>query len=478
MIIGIGLVSLATLFPLGLLRLREAQRQSRSAYLTESAAADIAARGLFRADTFAAADFLNSYPPAPWAAGSFNRWFYSPVKASLDPAGDGSFNPLLQDTPGYTVDPYYVNGPIYSPQGAVAVNRGLPFAYDPLWRWQTDHVNGGIYLQDTHNPSYATTPGMTPEARFAAGNVLRTVIPSDYDGNGEPSAHGLQRLTNFNRPAYTNAAGNLVMPVMPSASTVPGIFVSPEDMVVQDPTVIPQASPVVPDFSISGNDSLGSPQVTFDWRFSWMITGRQTNTANGAAFDGNVVIFENRAFGLDLVPAGNTGTSVYQASGEMVYEGIFGYSQNVVTAPGYAVGYASGADRVVLVRWPAGMEDPVIKVGNWIADVTYERVQSVANLRCSNFPDPVSGVLGGVPNMLNNGEWDNLPAQRCIWYQVQKLGPVQNDPLGGYRAMVVYVDRKLEARTLLQPGGAPVYRNAVLVAPHVVNVIPQSFFLR
>ncbi len=37
MILGIGLVSLATLFPIGLLRLREAQRQTRSAYLFQSA---------------------------------------------------------------------------------------------------------------------------------------------------------------------------------------------------------------------------------------------------------------------------------------------------------------------------------------------------------------------------------------------------------------------------------------------------------
>ena len=34
LIMGVGLVSLATLFPIGLLRLREAQRQTRSAYLS------------------------------------------------------------------------------------------------------------------------------------------------------------------------------------------------------------------------------------------------------------------------------------------------------------------------------------------------------------------------------------------------------------------------------------------------------------
>ena len=86
-----------------------------------------------------------------------------------------------------------------------------------------------------------------------------------------------------------------------------------------------------------------------------------------------------------------------------------------------------------------------------------------------------------MPNPLNNGEWDNLPAQRCYWYQVQKITPAQVDPSLGcpYRSMVVYVNRKLEARTLLNPAtGNPVYMNAVLVCPHVVNVIPQTFFVR
>ena len=59
MILGIGLVSLATLFPIGLLRLREAQRQSRSAYLVESAAADVAARGCSTRNSFTYADLLN-----------------------------------------------------------------------------------------------------------------------------------------------------------------------------------------------------------------------------------------------------------------------------------------------------------------------------------------------------------------------------------------------------------------------------------
>ena len=72
LILGVGLVSLATLFPIGLLRLREAQRQTRSAYLYESAAADVAARGLLNTSSFAYADLLNTYPP-----NTFNPWYYS-----------------------------------------------------------------------------------------------------------------------------------------------------------------------------------------------------------------------------------------------------------------------------------------------------------------------------------------------------------------------------------------------------------------
>ena len=46
--------------------------------------------------------------------------------------------------------------------------------------------------------------------------------------------------------------------------------------------------------------------------------------------------------------------------------------------------------------------------------------------------------------------------------------------------MVVYVNRKLEARTLLANtnNGHPVYMNAVLICPNIVNVIPQTFFIR
>ncbi len=468
MILGIGLVSLATLFPIGLLRLREAQRQSRSAYLVESAIADTNARSLLSSTSFTYADLFN-------ALNNLNPWYHS---VNLNGTGQaGYYDPLVQDRAAYNLDPWDTTSLGPGASSPASGGYGLPFAYDPLWRYQTEYANGGIYLYDVNNGDYSKLggPGMTPEARFASGEALQASEGNESD-NYPISAYGLQRLTNFNRPT-----------IMPAANMVPTIFVSPEDVVWQDPAntnstytiggvlagtpVASPASPVVPD--LNEPSSQGSP--TSDWRYTWMITAQQNNTRNGASFDGNVVIFENRPFSLDHLTV--NGTTVYQVGGETVVEGIFGYSNNVVPSPSNnAVGYGSAADRTVLIRWNGTYQsDPVVKVGDFIADVTYERIQGVVSNRFFN------GVGAGIANPLNNGEWDNLPAQRCYWYQVQKITPAQVDPALGspYRSMVVYVNRKLEARTLLNVGnGTPVYRNAVLVCPNVVNVIPQTFFIR
>ena len=47
-----------------------------------------------------------------------------------------------------------------------------------------------------------------------------------------------------------------------------------------------------------------------------------------------------------------------------------------------------------------------------------------------------------------------------------------------FRAVVVYVNQSLQARTLLETNGQPHVLNAALIAPNVVNVIPQSIFAR
>ena len=56
MILGVGLAALATLFPIGILRLRDAARYSRTKYLVDSAAADGTARTLFSPNSFGLVD--------------------------------------------------------------------------------------------------------------------------------------------------------------------------------------------------------------------------------------------------------------------------------------------------------------------------------------------------------------------------------------------------------------------------------------
>ena len=94
LILGVGIVSLATLFPIGLLRLREAQRQTRSAYLFQSATADVESHGLLSGNSFLTPDQLN-------LQFGFNLWF-----AAGNPLGSMLYPPLTQDTPYYGGDAY------------------------------------------------------------------------------------------------------------------------------------------------------------------------------------------------------------------------------------------------------------------------------------------------------------------------------------------------------------------------------------
>ena len=317
---------------------------------------------------------------------------------------------------------------------------GLPFAYDPLWRHQTlNPVTGtsGYYLGDGYN-----NPGVVFEARFGSGIGFIRNDPSD---NGLPSAHGLQRVTNFNRPG--------IQPV--SFSAVPSTFVSQEDVVWVEALQSNVFSPVLPDLQLKS--SPGAPSL--DWRYSWMFTGYQVSSAGGATFEGNIVIFENRPFGISAVgnpPNANAiPTGTYQVDGETVVEAIFGHSANIVPAGG--PGYGAGADRTVLLRWYSSVPDPVVKPGDWIADVTYERNAAVVISRFQNNLNAPPGV----PNPFHNNELDNLPAQRCFWYQVQKVIPAIDDPYTAtqnlnppLRSMVVTVDRSLIGRTVLSAGNA------------------------
>lgn len=453
LIMGIGMVSLATLFPLGLLRLREASRMSRSAYLVESAAADVAARGLLSPASFQAADLVNQAAP-----NNFPYWHHYNIGGSFT-----YLDPFVRDTYGYGV-PISGGG-----DPGVGAGQGLPIAFDPLWRLQT-----GVYLNES-----------SQEARFASGVGF---VRADPDG-GAASAYGLQRLTNFNRPVVT-----------PISSYIPWIFVSPEDMVWQDPeyklqypmagnlaltdpfsnakVVDSTPSAVVPDLSQQA-DVLGNPLPMYDWRYTWMFTGRRisSGSAAGAVFDGDVVIFENRPFALDSTVSPILNRTTPKVAGEDVVEAVFGYGGRVIPigtdGGGDAFGYGANGGKTVLLRWPASAPDPDVRVGGWIADVTYERAQSISLSRFAI--DPTQGFIAdAVP----------LSGQRCHWYQIVKVTPPAfasaavsfgSNP-GIYRTMTVQVATKLKAFTALDRAtGFPVHVNAALVSPYVVQVVPRSF---
>ncbi len=297
---------------------------------------------------------------------------------------------------------------------------------------------------------------------------------------------------------------------MPASLFLPNVFVSQEDVVWQDPksntytlngvgtsnggVPVIGPSPVLPDLTPPmGTSNGGNGTPSLDWRYSWMYTGQLTSGANLSCFDGNIVIFENRQFGIGpspgpYTPAGNFSSQNYMVDGETVVEAVFGYSTAVIPPGGPggsgSVGYGTAAERTVLLRWPESLADPVVRPGDWIADVTYERQAGVVASRFYGFAaaNPTQNPnfpFAGLQNWANKYECDNLPAQRCYWYQVQKVGtPAPDGQVSGTRSVAVFVNQNLVSRTVLNTNGTPVFLNAALIAPSVVNVIPQTIFLR
>ena len=74
------MLSLATLFPLGLLRLRDAARSSRSAMLVETASNEIASRDLLYKPSFQ----VNGYPHDPFTEDPASAGEATNVTVGLD----------------------------------------------------------------------------------------------------------------------------------------------------------------------------------------------------------------------------------------------------------------------------------------------------------------------------------------------------------------------------------------------------------
>ena len=240
---------------------------------------------------------------------------------------------------------------------------GLPFAYDPLWRYQTPPGTGSVAGDQSPNGYYL---GDQFEARF--GNGIGYIRNDPSDG-GLPSAHGLQRITNFNRPFGSRSAAWSV-PVMPISRVVPNIFVSQEDVVWVEALASNAFSPVLPDLSLPS--SLNAPAL--DWHYSWMFTGYQVSSSGGSTFEGNIVIFENRPFGICAV-SNAAEVQASSAGGNVPGRRARRWSRRSgATAATSQGGYGAGADRTVLLRWYSSRSRTRwCRPGDWIADVTYER---------------------------------------------------------------------------------------------------------
>ena len=200
MIMGVGLISLATLFPIGLLRLREASRLSRSTYLTESAGSDMAARNLLT---------LNSFLPQPLVHPAVHAGAVRPLHPGHAAADDGR----LADRRLSGLRPHRQR----IVRHAVRAAPGLPVAYDPLWWTMIGQQYGG--LRPNYFVNGTTNTGLT-EGRFGSGIGLIRNDPEPEPGPGRPTA------------PCTACRGSRTSRLLLDGA-VTDIFVSPEDIVWQ-----------------------------------------------------------------------------------------------------------------------------------------------------------------------------------------------------------------------------------------------------
>lgn len=492
MIMGVGLVSLATLFPVGMERLRRGQRNSRSALLRPAAIADIDGKKLLAKPLFDAVPWYG-FVPHPAASGStgmgYDPWLQDlPLPTGATPVG----GPVPTGT---ATGVYRGRGVTYTfPWGQATEvpkpGEGLPVCYDPMW-WAIAFANDPSNLPPyngpypAYNSAIVSRFGRSPSSTVIAGTPGNP--PNNGDGNAA-SAYGLQRLTN-------------AWPL--NSSVVFQTFASPDDMVLQDDgeltsqpftdtaaneihTPWVKGSPILPTIDLvtdSGSGALKRIDQTYDYSFSWMFTGRRTSGLEDTNFIGDLVVLHNRPFALDEWTDPLSGTTYQTPAGERVVEAVFGYggTPRVASLTGFvaqpvAMGYSPNT-RTVLLRWNNANPDPDVRVGGWIADVTYEQFSGSEG----RF---TSALFNAVPTAA-----EFYPAQRCHWYRVVRKGQIEDEIAGvtaapssnNYRRMVVTIEDPVKSKTLVwgttaaANAGSPVFTNVALVSPYVVNVFPVSF---
>lgn len=428
MILGIGMTSLMTLFPIGLMKIREARRNNRASLLATNVASDLKTRDLL------------------------NRYSFAATLSATGLTGGTLFDP-------WSTDPIALSGTMTATDVISVDNStgfGIPIVccYDPLF-WSN--------LAYTQSPAFTNVAQLVrPELRFgrAFGNDLRT----DPDG-ARPSALGLPRLTNIWPALAAPSAG----PSMGNINSVASIFVSQDDPVFPEfeNDALPSGGRQSPILPLMGDSTIGFYAMN-EWEYSWIFTGKSRDRN---VFEGDMVVYHKRQLYVNT-DLNNVVTGI---SGERVVEGIFGLGTVPLTINNGQVGYAAGPSRKVLLMWPKidDTERPDVRVGSWIADVTYE-------------PSISRTLSRFLRDFDSDGRPDaNQGGQRCHWYRVvqksEVTAPSEANPGYGttfdtsHEAMIVTVDRPVISKTLLQSasgGFAPVHVNAALIAPDVVTVMP------
>ena len=259
LIMGVGLVSLATLFPIGLLRLRDAARYSRSGFLAQSAAADLSLAVAARRPTRSPpTDLLQLRPRLP-AMVQPVRAGHARTVATGQP-DSSRHSPCLRRRSARAVGLVQRPGRLDRQQPSSSRNH---ISRDQ-WPRAAVRLRPALALSDRHLSPPATLVTKA-DIRRRPASTPGSASSSAIRRRAFPSAHGLQRLTNFNRPY-------VLMRIARCRSCRPRSraqhFVSPEDVVWQEPTnqqlhmgvadrnrntppVGSAPSPVIPDLSIS-----------------------------------------------------------------------------------------------------------------------------------------------------------------------------------------------------------------------------------
>ena len=403
LVMAIGLVSLPP-SSRSAWSLRQARRNTRSTLLYPAALADIDAKQLLNRRYFDAMPWYGYFPHTAGTGIGYDPWVQDLPLPSGATATSGGQTYLVDDGGAYRgkgVTYRFATGDVTE---FPKTGEGLPVCYDPLW-WSV--VNG---LDSTVTPltqplvsrfgrspaagvvapttgASATPPSATAPPAPTACPASRTPSPSAHSSSPKPSS----------RPTTASCRRRARSPRSPSP-TPPA---TPTSLSSKATRPCPRST----SSATLGAGNLLSIERTFDYSFSWMFTGRRSRRLQRRDL--------RRRHRRSSTTAPSPSTSApptprrrrrARRRGDLRLRhrrpGRAASTARITTTVGY-----SHDQRTVLLRWPLSQPDPDVRVGGWIADVTYERTKHDRFARFG--PGPAEPTY---------------PGQRCHWYRVVRRG--------------------------------------------------------